>query len=163
MGRNLKPLMWGVSGLMLAASLAFLVYRAWPTLFPEGVARAPLNPDCDLHLGACSVEFEDGAKVTLSIEPRPIPLVKPLTLDVTVRGLKPRTVEIDFAGMNMNMGYNRVRLEQGGTGHYFGQGILPVCVRNHMAWEVKVLILTDAGYLVAPFRFDTYRQGGPDS
>ena len=30
-----------------------------------------------------------------------------------------------------------------------------------MGWEAKVLFLTSAGILVAPFRFETISSGGP--
>lgn len=154
-------LLWVGLVVLLAGILAFLVYRAWPLLYPEEVTRAPLNPACDLRSASCSVVFEDGSRVTLSIEPRPIPLVKPLDLTVTLEGMNPEGVEIDFAGLNMNMGYNRVRLQAAGEGRYSGPGMLPVCVRDHMAWEAKVLLATPAGFWVAPFRFDTYRLGRP--
>jgi hypothetical protein len=154
-------LLWLGVVVLSAGILGVLVYRAWPLLYPDELARAPLSPACDLHSVSCSVAFEDGSRVTLSIEPRPIPLVKPLRLTVTLEGLDPEGVEIDFAGLNMNMGYNRVRLQAVDKGSYAGQGMLPVCVRDHMAWEAKVLLATPAGYLVAPFRFDTYRLGRP--
>jgi len=163
MSDNIKRLLWLGLAVLFAGILAALVYRVWPMLYPEAVERAPLNPDCDLRAGPCSVAFEDGSEVALSIEPRAIPLVKPLRLTVTLRGLEPDGVEIDFAGVDMNMGYNRIRLEPDGEGDYVGQGILPVCVRDRMAWEAQVLLATDAGYLVAPFRFDTYRLGRPGS
>jgi hypothetical protein len=142
-----------------AGMLAVLLYHAWPVLYPEGIARAPLNPDCELRKGACTVVFGDGGEVTLSIEPRTIPLVEPLRLTVTLSGLEPKGVEVDFSGVDMNMGYNRVRLEAQGDGRYAGRGILPVCVRARMTWEAKVLLAVDGGYLIAPFRFDTYRLG----
>lgn len=161
--KHLALLLWGALGLLVIAVLAMLIYQAWPMLYPVGVARAPLNSGCDLVSGPCSVNFDEGGQVTLSVEPRGIPLVKPLRLMVTVQGLEPDGVEVDFAGVDMNMGYNRVRLEPDGTGRYAGQGILPVCVRDRMAWEAKVLLGTRAGYLVAPFRFETFRLGRPGS
>jgi hypothetical protein len=40
--------------------------------------------------------------------------------------------------------------------------MLPVCVRDVMSWEAKILIRTQEGLTAAPFRFDTYRSRKPD-
>ena len=44
-------------------------------------------------------------------------------------------------------------------GRYSADGILPVCVRNAMEWEAKVLVRTDEGLVAAPFRFITVKPG----
>jgi hypothetical protein len=97
--------------------------------------------------------------VTLAIEPQGIPVVVPLSIRVDLAGLQALGVELDFAGADMNMGYNRVALESMGDGRYQGKGMLPVCVRDRMTWEAKVLVQTSAGLMVAPFRFETSRTG----
>jgi tRNA 2-selenouridine synthase SelU len=57
----------------------------------------------------------------------------------------------------MNMGYNRVSLHKVQPGRYEGKAMLPVCVRDRMRWEAKVLVQSPGGYLLGPFRFDTFR------
>jgi hypothetical protein len=93
--------------------------------------------------------------VTFGIEPRSIPVVKPLTLSVEMEGLEGERVEVDFAGVDMEMGFNRPQLSASGEGRYSGPGMLPVCVREVMEWEARVLIHTQSGILAAPFRFTT--------
>jgi hypothetical protein len=64
-------------------------------------------------------------------------------------------VQVDFVGVDMDMGYNRPSLTEAGPGIYRGEGMLPICVRDRMAWEARLLIGTPAGLLAAPFRFET--------
>ena len=158
-------LLWLVLGLLFAALTGAALYKTWPLLYPEVLASAPLDPACDLRAGPCTVRFADGAEVRFGLEPRTLPPVAPLRIAVEVRGIAAELVEVDFAGTDMNMGYNRMPLTQTQSqsqtqaqtraGRYEGRGMLPVCVRNRMEWEAKVMLHTAAGILVAPFRFET--------
>jgi len=162
----IAALLWVTAALLAAAVVGVAVYKGWTWLHPVASERAPLNPDCDLRAGPCSVRFPAGGRVTLDIEPRGIPAVQPLGIRVHLEGLPPPArVEVDFAGVDMDMGFNRVALEPtaaAGDGHgrdYRGRGMLPVCVRERMAWEARVLLHEPDGLRAAPFRFDTLRPG----
>jgi hypothetical protein len=155
--RRATAVLWGIAGLLFAAVVATALYKAWPLLYPTLVEVADPDPTCDLHAGPCEVRFPAGSSVRFAIEPQSIPVVTPLRLAVRIEGLDARRVEVDFAGVDMNMGYNRVALQQIDAGHYEGQGTLPVCVRDRMDWEARVLVHTPEGILAAPFRFATYR------
>lgn len=141
--------------LLLLGGVTLVLYDVWPLLFPRIVAVAPLVPTCDLRHGDCTAILPGGGKVRFGIEPRSIPVLQPLALAARVEGLEPRSVAVDFAGTDMNMGYNRVALEPIGGGAWKGQATLPICVRSRMNWEARVLLQTDAGIMAAPFRFDT--------
>jgi len=151
--------LWVILAVLLATLLGVVVYKAWPLLYPQAAALAPLDPGCRLRQAPCTVTFAEGGTVTLAIEPQGIPVVAPLAFRVDLVGLQALGVELDFAGVDMNMGYNRVALERAEDGHYQGKGMLPVCVRDRMSWEAKVLVQTRAGLMVAPFRFETSRTG----
>ena len=151
--------LWALIGVLALAVCGVAAYKIWPLLNPEVSARAPLTPDCDLRAGPCTVAFPDGAKVSFGIEPREIPLVKPLGFEVRLEGLEAHSVEVDFQGVDMNMGYNRARLESAGDNRFSGDGMLPVCVREVMEWEAKVLLQTERGLMAAPFRFITVSPG----
>ena len=161
--RGIARLFWAIAGLLLVAAVVTLVLKAWPLIHPQAVEQAPLNPACDLRQGPCTVAFSGGGAVVLAIEPREVPPMRPLRFAVTLRDLDSDAVELDFAGVDMNMGYNRVSLRADGTGSYVGEGMLPVCVRERMRWEARVLIETPSGLMVAPFQFDTYRTGSSAS
>lgn len=155
--------LWGIAGLLAVALIAAALYRGWPILFPEVMQTAPLDPACDLRAGPCRARFPDGGTVRLGIEPRSIPVVEPLQLSVQVEGIDASAVEVDFAGTDMEMGFNRVRLlpapppPRGGD-VFVGQAMLPICVRSRMEWEAKVMLTTPQGLWVAPFRFETFRR-----
>lgn len=152
--------LWIGGVLLLAAVVGLALYQTWPLLFPEVAESAALDEGCDLREGPCTAEFPGGGTLSFSIEPQSLPLMEPLNLKVEADGLDLDSVEVDFSGVDMNMGFNRVQLLSGADSEVVtatGQAVLPVCVRNRMAWEAKVMVQTERGLLVAPFRFDTFR------
>jgi len=119
------------------------------------VVNMTLPPSCDLHKGACSLTQAGIGTVSLSITPRPIPLVKPLRIVVRTNVTGIQHVAVDFRGVDMDMGYNRFLMKYMGNGKYQGGGMLPVCVRTHMMWEARVLIQRAGDIVSAPYRFET--------
>lgn len=152
---RLARLSWGPLGLIALALAGYLIQHARSLLHPLPAVLAEPEPGCDLRAGACRARFADGATVTLELEPRRIPVLTPLTLRVAIAGLDARQVQVDFTGVDMDMGFNRVDLREGEPGLYLGHATLPVCVRARMDWEARVLILSERGLVAAPFRFAT--------
>lgn len=150
---------WLILTALLGAVMLTLVVKLQPVLHPpvEGLARAPAS--CDLRQRACIARFPAGGQVQLAIKPSGIPLLTPLQLEVQLKALQaPQRVEIDFTGVDMEMGYNRVVLQATTEpGQYQGTGILPVCVRQRMLWEARVLLWGAEGLQAAAFRFITQR------
>ena len=146
--------------LLLAAGvgIAGLVYQYAPLLSPVAQVRAPLDPDCNLTETACTARIPGGGEVRLSITPRPIPVMEKIHIEVQTKSVQAHSVEVDFAGVDMNMGFNRYNLTSAGDGRFDGTGILPVCIRDHMAWEATVMVHNDDGLIAAPFRFETVRR-----
>ena len=151
--QNSNLTLWAVVGVLFLALTGVAAYKAWPLLYPEVTVVAPLNPDCDLRQGPCVTQIPDGGSVQFSINPRNIPPLKELQLEVVTQGLDTRGVEVDFSGIDMNMGFNRPKLTREAAGLFRGKGLLPVCVRSSMEWESKVLVQTDEGIVAVPFRF----------
>lgn len=151
-----KPLVATIAALVLAIGAA-IGAKLWLVPSPEASVTAPLDPTCDLHAGPCASDIPGGGRIELSIEPRPIPLLRPLRLVVKTQGLDARLVEVDFTGIDMNMGYNRPQLKQEGERQFTGQTVLPVCITGHMAWQAAVVVTTPKLKAVAPFRFTTSR------
>lgn len=167
-GTRTRPSRWWlVLAALLIAVLATLVVKLSPLArMPVAVlARAPAS--CDLLRRPCTAALRDGGRVTLAIAPPGIPLVTPLTLEVWLAGMRaPERVEIGFRGVDMEMGYNRFALtavpatEQtpAVVGDYYrGSGILPLCVRQRMRWEARVLLFEPERIRAAAFRFETRR------
>lgn len=151
--QNSNVTLWAVVGALFLALAGVAAYKAWPLLYPEVMITAPLNSDCDLRQGPCITPISGGGSVQLSIKPHNIPPLKELQLEVVTQGLDARAVEVDFSGIDMNMGFNRPKLTQEATGLFRGEGLLPVCVRGSMEWESKVLVQTGEGIVAVPFRF----------
>ncbi|MBA1332522.1 hypothetical protein QQ73_15995 [Candidatus Endoriftia persephone str. Guaymas] len=151
--------LWLSVGVLLTALVTVVVYKVWPILYPKAQFSAPLDPGCDLRAGPCVSSLPGGGSISFVIEPREIPLVRPLQLQVTLQGIEAERVEVDFKGVDMNMGFNRPQLSRVAEGRYSGKGILPVCVRDAMEWEATVLVTTDDGLLAAPYRFITVKPG----
>ncbi len=145
------------AAIVLTAIVAAAVMKVWSQHHRTIAVIAPLDPSCDLQQGPCPAVFTDGSRIILSILPQPIKGVTPLQLEVRTEGLDARSVEVDFRGLGMHMGYNRPRLERDSKGHYSGSGMLSVCVLDQMLWEATVLADTDGGIMAAPFRFTTTR------
>ncbi|HHH39335.1 MAG TPA: hypothetical protein ENK50_07160 [Sedimenticola sp.] len=151
--------MWLTAGLLFAAVAGVAAWKVWPLLNPKLAQIAPLDPDCDLRAGPCTGLLPGGGRITFGITPRSIPVIQPLRFDVTVEGVDARSAEVDLQGVDMNMGFNRPQLQPAGKGHFSGEAVIPVCVRNAMEWEARVLVETDQGLVAAPFRFITVKPG----
>ena len=149
---------WLAAALVTAAAAAWAVLKVWPVLYPEVAAVAALDPDCDLHQRPCDAHFPGGGRVQFALEPKSIPPLKPLRVQVRIADIEASGVEVDFTGVGMNMGFNRPRLQSTAAGRYEGEATLPVCVRERMDWEARVLVRTQRGLLAAPFRFSTFKQ-----
>ncbi len=152
-------MLWLLTGLLFLGLIAVVIYKVWPQLNPELTLVAPLDPECDLRGGPCIGTLPGGGEISFSIEPKTIPLVETLQLGVGLKGVSARKVEVDFIGIGMPMGFNRSRLKSDGKGRFGGNGVLPVCIRDAMEWEARVMVHTDKGIVAAPFRFITVKHG----
>jgi len=149
---------WLIPGIIfLAAAVLGGVAYYFRDYFEPGPARVLPLSDCDLHDGPCTADLPGGGKVEFSILPRTIPLTKPLQLQVQVQGSKVRKVEVGFSGVTMNMGYNRLHLQAVEKDRFEGEGMLPVCIRQRMDWEAKLMLDTPDGLIIVPYRFETVK------
>ncbi|PVV21775.1 MAG: hypothetical protein B6D78_06785 [gamma proteobacterium symbiont of Ctena orbiculata] len=147
--------------MLFAAICIVALYKTWPMLFPKAAHTASVDPACDLRANGCTTQLNGGGSVTFSIQPRDIPVVKPLALRVDLAGIEAKSIAVDFSGVDMNMGFNRTQLSAQGDGVFSGKGMLPVCVWDAMEWEARVLIDTSQGLISVPYRFITVRPGVP--
>ncbi len=125
----------------------------------EHIERVALDPNCDLRAGPCITVLENGARVSLGIEPRSIPVAETLNLEVRVEGHEVESIEVDINGVNMKMPLNRRRLDKIGHGLFSGQAGLMFCTRSAMEWEMVVELNTQQGQIHVPFRFITVTNG----
>lgn len=118
-----------------------------PTTLPAPARALVLpgaaSPACDLNAAPCAVTLADGGAGQLEISPRPIPVTQ--TLQVVWRepagqagAALPEAVDLQFEGVEMDMGFNRARLTRQADGSYAGNAMLPVCMTGSMRWRARV-------------------------
>lgn len=153
------PFVWLLSLAVLATALVAAGTVYVMTQRSETLTEvAELNEDCDLHKGPCSVSFDGGGSVELTVSPRPIRVAAPFVVGVKTIGIDTESVRVDFSGEGMNMGHNRPELARTAHANEFtGEGVLSICALDRMFWRATVLLETDRGVLAAPYRFETSR------
>jgi hypothetical protein len=149
--------LWRAAALLAAALTVAVAVKLAPLLNSPQEISLPLNAACDLNQGPCAAPLPGEGRLEFAVEPHPVPVLRPLKLQVRVTGATARSVEVDFAGVDMKMAFNRPRLEPGKDGLFTGQTSLPVCVRDKMSWQATVLVETDGKRIAVPFRFETKR------
>jgi len=136
---------------LLVAILAVVGYKLSPMRGQMADVTLPVST-CSPELEACTAALPGGHQLHFSIEPRPIKALQPLHLQVSAEGAGAQSIEVDFNGTEMDMGYNRVKLTQGQQG-FSGQTMLPVCVTGTMTWTATVLLNTQTQRIAIPFHF----------
>lgn len=141
-------------GILSIGLVLVVANKLSPLLFPVA-DRQLAAPPCDLQRAACRSELPDGSRIELAFAERPAPLVRPFAVAATVDGPAPAKIEIDFAGLDMDMGLNRKPLQAAGAGRYVAQVVLPVCISGGMRWRATLLIERNGQRLALPYEFTT--------
>ena len=148
-----KRILIDLIGLLLIALVVVVGYKLSPLLLPKADVVVQPDPACNLQRQACAVTLPSGGTVELAMGTRPIPMVRPFEVQVTTTGFSPGRVEVDFSGIEMNMGLNRPELAARGNGRFAAQVTLPVCITGAMDWQVTVLIENGSERIAIPWRF----------
>ena len=147
-----KKILIDLIGVLLIALVVVVGYKYSPLLLPKVDVTVQPDPDCDLQQQACAVNLPSGGKIELSMRTRPVPMVKPFEVEVASSGFVPSRVEVDFAGVDMNMGLNRPEFTARGEGKFSATVTLPVCITGQMDWQVTVLVETGRERIAIPYR-----------
>jgi hypothetical protein len=134
------PLVSDLAVILALIAIAVVGYRYSPQLLPATEHVIAAGPDCNLNVGPCRTALPDGASATLALTPQPVPVVSPFEVEVRIEGLAVDTLALDFAGTEMNMGFNRISLDDQGGGRWHGTAAIPVCVTGRMNWRATLLI-----------------------
>lgn len=119
------------------------------------VTQWPVDDSCNLHEQSCSAVNGD-AKVTLKISPHPIPIARPLGIEVATTNLQIKKMELDISGINMYMGYNRVELQSANPNRFVGTSMLAFCTNETMLWQITLMIhLADGSQIQIPYELET--------
>lgn len=116
------------------------------------------NDACNLTTGSCTNSLGQ-QQITISLIPNtPIPVAKALEATITLKNINADKVSIDIAGVNMYMGFNRIKLKKVSSNVYKGQTMLAFCTISKMEWEVSVLIKKGNQTIKIPFKLTTHQQ-----
>lgn len=150
-----RKILMDLIGLELIALVVVIGYKMSPILLPKADLTVLPDPACNLQKQACAATLPSGGTIELSLGAQPVPVVKPFAVQVVAKGVRPARVEVDFAGLDMNMGYNRPELKENGEGRFVGEATLPVCITGQMDWQATVLVEAGSERIAVPFRFAT--------
>ena len=139
---------------LAAAIVAVVGYKYSPLLLAKADVTIAAPADCDLNRQGCRVDLPDGGHVDLAFAVRPVPVMTSFRVDASISGVDADSVEIDFAGASMNMGYNRKALAASGDGKFVGDAMIPVCTTGRMTWRATLLLTTKRQRIAVPFLFD---------
>lgn len=140
----------------IIAILAMLLVAALGVWFlPRADVPLPLVEHCRLDRQVCLADLPDGGRLEIALEPRPVPTSATLRVSVSVGGLPVERAEVNFQGVDMNMGLHRLPLEAAGNGRFAGETTLPVCVTGRMVWQATVLVESGRKNISVPFRFES--------
>jgi len=122
----------------------------------ENIVQWPTDKDCDLHHQSCTAHKDD-ASVTLKISPHPIPIARPLGIEVETTNMNDiQKMELDISGVNMYMGFNRVELKPTSANRYVGTSMLAFCTTQKMIWQVTLMIhQADGSQIQLPYNLET--------
>ena len=139
-----------------AVILAMLAAAAVGYLWlPRADVPLPLVADCRLERQVCAAELPGGGRLEVELGPRPVSTIAPIRVSVSIAGLPAGRVEVDFQGVDMNMGLHRLPLVAAGPDRFGGETTLPVCVTGQMVWQATVHIEADRKNISVPFRFES--------
>ena len=96
--------------------------------------------DCDIQNSSCRKSLP-GCDILFDIHPKPVEAMKDLTFRVHISGKEPDGEPfIDLGMPGMNMGRNRVSLNEIDQATYEGIGIIVRCASGRKIWYAKVTI-----------------------
>lgn len=112
---------------------------------------------CDLHKSSCDITLQDGTSFQLTIEPKTIPLMEPLTFILKSNNPNLQALKLNIYATNMFMGDFNIPLKNIGNGTYKAVGTLPTCQVGNMQWNADIRLEKLHKTIGARFQFKTGR------
>lgn len=141
--------------LLLMAFLGTLSLGGCENSSQGNIVQWPGDSECNLHTDSCTAKMGN-AQVSLKISPHPIPIARPLGIEVDVENLEVQKIELDISGINMYMGYNRVSLSSMNPNRYVGTSMLAFCTSQKMLWQITLIIhQADGTQIQIPYTLET--------
>lgn len=144
-----------VINLLAASAIIAIVVTSMSKAGREAEPQTVIVPTCQVDAGPCQALFEGGGTVELRVHPAPPQAGQPFTVEAKVAGWHAERVDIEFEGVDMNMGMFRETLSGGDSGVYEARITLPVCVTGAMRWHATLIVRHSRGEAHAVFKMKT--------
>ncbi|THF67334.1 hypothetical protein E6C76_02875 [Pseudothauera nasutitermitis] len=147
----MRPLWIALAAAIFLGGAAYL-YQGHLLPQPDLVALPDIR--CAPPDGFCAV-LPEGGRIELRFTPHPPPAARPFQVRVATTGLAAHRVDIEFAGVDMDMGPNRLTLAASANGIHEADATLPACISGPMAWRATLTLHTRARRILVPYEFHT--------
>lgn len=102
-------------------------------------AKSDAPPTAYCAQAACALTLADGQTVVLSLAPRPLKPMQPITAHLRfTRPQRTEPMRLQIDGAEMDMGFNQANLRRQDDGTLAGEFVLPVCVSGRMRWRIDL-------------------------
>ncbi|WP_320036410.1 hypothetical protein [Halarcobacter sp.] len=153
---DLKSLILSSIGIIAIVLGYFLIdFNALYQSFKGEVEFVTQKEDCNLHEKSCTITLQDGTSFELSITPKDIPLMKPLTFTIKSNNPNLENLYLNIYATNMFMGEFNLPIKNLSNGNYEATGTLPTCPVGDMNWNAEIRIEKLNETIGARFQFKT--------
>ncbi|NNJ91036.1 MAG: hypothetical protein HKP55_05125 [Gammaproteobacteria bacterium] len=151
---NKQKLSVVVMAAFLIVPVIIFAFFVWRETTLDAVETGVVDSTCDVHNATCEARFNHGGRLLFSMNPRPIKPLTQLELQVQLSNMNAQQVLVDFQGIGIDMGFYRPELKRDNDGFFSGQASLSVCTLDKMLWQATVIVKSEKGVMIAPFRFE---------
>jgi protein SCO1/2 len=96
--------------------------------------------NCNLSVGSCKYNFDDNTYLNISLSPLPIQTEKEFKVIIETNSSDFIPLEVDFEGVQQNMGYIRPALQRRSDHSYSALIELPLCEQKDMDWKLRLIL-----------------------
>lgn len=111
----------------------------WVQPQSEQITIVESKSNCQLHKDVCRNKFGKSNWLEMQITPLPIEPNKQLKITIITSDDSLTPQEVDFEGLNLNMGFIRPKLKKVSDNTYEAEVVLPICDEKVMEWRAMVL------------------------
>lgn len=128
----------------ILGGLGYWVYQGEGASHKNATTYRQLSTEANCFLQEASCHASDKqAQIMLSLNPQPVPLMKPIQASLQLSGLSDiDAIELKVEGLNMYMGFQTVQLVKQTATDWQGSFSLPLCSENEMHWQVIVSLVS---------------------
>ncbi len=114
-------------------------------LFNDKTPDLVMQSDCPLREKTCEVAVPGYGRLSLTVSPVGFKALSVMQIQLDLPQFSPSvsSAEMQFEGLNMDMGYNRVVLDASTdvAGQFSARAMLPACTAEKMFWRFHLFLI----------------------